>query len=239
MAWTRSDVVERARLAGLPVPPGQADSATVLALLCSPGFSTKDDTDRASGRGVGMAVVKDTVERLSGSIALESTPGQGTRFTIQLPLTLAIADALIGRIGTESFAVPQSAVREVLEVAATDVRRIEGNEIIPYHDGSLAIVRLAGLFGIGGETPPRFHVFVISTGTGVIGIAVDRIVGQREIVVRTIAHPLVRVEGIAGATDLGDGKVVLIVDPAALARAIRQRTPRNLGAVEAWGRVRA
>jgi two-component system chemotaxis sensor kinase CheA len=233
------DVVARARLAGLAVPPGQADSSTVLALLCSPGFSTKDDADRASGRGVGMAVVKDTVERLSGSIALESTPGQGTRFTIQLPLTLAIADALIGRIGTESFAVPQSAVREVLEVAATQVRQIEGNEIIPYHEGSLAIVRLAGLFGISGEAPPRFHVFVISIGTGVIGIAVDRIIGQREIVVRTIAHPLVRVEGISGATDLGDGKVVLIVDPAALARAIRQRTPRNLGAVEAWGRIRA
>ena len=233
------DVVARARLAGLAVPPGQADSSTVLALLCSPGFSTKDDADRASGRGVGMAVVKDTVERLSGSIALESTPGQGTRFTIQLPLTLAIADALIGRIGTESFAVPQSAVREVLEIAATQVRQIEGNEIIPYHEGSLAIVRLAGLFGISGEAPPRFHVFVISIGTGVIGIAVDRIIGQREIVVRTIAHPLVRVEGISGATDLGDGKVVLIVDPAALARAIRQRTPRNLGAVEAWGRIRA
>ena len=186
-----------------------------------------------------MAVVKDTVERLSGSIALESTPGQGTRFTIQLPLTLAIADALIGRIGTESFAVPQSAVREVLEVAATEVRQIEGNEIIPYHEGSLAIVRLAGLFGIAGEAPPRFHVFVISTGTGVIGIAVDRIVGQREIVVRAIAHPLVRVEGISGATDLGDGKVVLIVDPAALARAIRQRAPRHVGAVETWGRIHA
>ena len=89
----------RARQAGLPVPAGQVDSATVLGLLCSPGFSTKDDTDRASGRGVGMAVVKETVERLSGTITLDSEPGHGTRFTIQLPLTLAIADALIGRVG--------------------------------------------------------------------------------------------------------------------------------------------
>ena len=80
---------------------------------------------------------------------------------------------------------------------------------------------------------------MISTGTGAIGIAVDRIVGQREIVVRTIADPLVRVEGISGATDLGDGKVVLIVDPTALARAVRQRTARSLGAAAAWGRIRA
>jgi len=130
-------------------------------------------------------------------------------------------------------------VREVIEVAATEIRQIEGNEIIPYHQGSLAIVRLARLFGISGELQPRFHVFVVATGGGAIGIAVDRIVGQREIVVRTIAHPLVRVEGIAGATDLGDGKVVLILDPAALARATRLRTPRSLGALEAWGRIRA
>ena len=234
-----ADVAARARQAGLPVPAGQVDSATVLALLCSPGFSTKDDTDRASGRGVGMSVVKETVERLSGTITLDSEPGQGTRFTIQLPLTLAIADALIGRVGAESFAVPQSAVREAIEVVSADVRQIEGNEIVPYRQGSLAIVRLARLFGIGGEPPARFHVFVISTGTSAIGIAVDRIVGQREIVVRTIADPLVRVEGISGATDLGDGKVVLIIDPTALARAVRQRTARSLGAAAAWGRIRA
>jgi two-component system chemotaxis sensor kinase CheA len=234
-----ADVIERARLAGLPVPAGPADPATVLALLCSPGFSTKDDADRASGRGVGMAVVKDTVERLSGSMTLESEPGNGTRFRIQLPLTLAIADALIGRVGTESFAVPQSGVREAIEVVATDVRTIEGHEIVPYRQGSLPIVRLAQLFDISGEPPPRFHVFVISTGTSALGLAVDRIVGQREIVVRTIADPLVRVEGISGATDLGDGKVVLIIDPTALARAVRHRPARSISGAAEWGRLRA
>jgi two-component system, chemotaxis family, sensor kinase CheA len=233
------DVAARARRAGLPVPAGTLDSATVLALLCSPGFSTKDDTDRASGRGVGMAVVKDTVERLSGTMTMESTPGHGTRFTIQLPLTLAIADALIGRVGTESFAVPQSAVREAIEVMSADVRTIEGNEIVPYRQKSLAIVHLSRLFGIDARPLSRFHVFVIGTGAAAIGIAVDRIVGQREIVVRSIADPLVRVEGISGATDLGDGKVVLIIDPAALARVVRQRTARRVGSTADWGRVRA
>jgi two-component system chemotaxis sensor kinase CheA len=233
-----ADVAARARRAGLAVPAGALDPAAVLALLCSPGFSTKDDADRASGRGVGMAVVKETVERLSGTITLHSEPGQGTRFTIQLPLTLAIADALIGRVGTESFAVPQSAVREAIEVMASDVRQIEGNELIRYRQSSLTIVRLSRLFGIDAETPSRFHVFVIGAGAGAIGIAVDRIVGQREIVVRTIVDPLVRVEGISGATDLGDGKVVLIIDPAVLARAVRQRTAATTG-VNDWGRVRA
>jgi len=233
------EVAARAQRAGLPVPEGTLDSAAVLALLCSPGFSTKDDADRASGRGVGMAVVKDTVERLSGTIALDSEPGQGTRFTIRLPLTLAIADALLGRVGTEFFAVPQSAVREAIEVTAAEVRQIEGHEIIPYRQGSLALVRLAQLFGIDGVPPARFHVFVIGSGAAAIGIAVDRIVGQREIVVRTIVDPLVRVEGVSGATDLGDGRVVLIIDPAALARVVKRRTARSFGSSSEWGRIRA
>ncbi|HEY2149152.1 MAG TPA: chemotaxis protein CheW, partial [Vicinamibacterales bacterium] len=233
------DVIARARQAGLPVPVGQLDSNAVLALLCAPGFSTKDEADRASGRGVGMAVVKETVERLSGTIALDSEAGVGTRFTIQLPLTLAIADALIGRVGLESFAVPQSVVREVIEVNASEVRQIEGNEIIPYREASLSIVRLARVFGI--ETPlsARFHVFVIGSGAGAVGFAVDRIVGQREIVVRAIADPLVRVDGISGATDLGDGRVVLILDPTALARLTRQRSARVLADSSTWGRIRA
>ena len=233
------EVAARARRAGLPVPEGTLDSAAVLALLCSPGFSTKDDADRASGRGVGMAVVKDTVERLSGTIALDSEPGQRTRFTIQLPLTLAIADALLGRVGTEFFAVPQSAVREAIEVTAAEVRQIEGHEIVPYRQGSLALVRLAQLFGIDTVSPARFHVFVIGSGAAAIGIAVDRIVGQREIVVRTIVDPLVRVEGVSGATDLGDGRVVLIIDPAALARVVKRRTARSFGSSSEWGRIRA
>jgi two-component system chemotaxis sensor kinase CheA len=207
-------------------------------LLCAPGFSTKDDADRASGRGVGMAVVKDTVERLSGTMALETEPGVGTRFTLHLPLTLAIADALIGRVGAEAFAVPQSAVREVIDVASGDVRQLEENEIIPYRDAALPLVRLSRLFDIHPDMPARFHVFVIGTGTGatVMGLAVDRIVGQREIVVRAIADPLARVDGISGATDLGDGRVVLILDPASIARLTRQRAPRILK--EAAGRGR-
>jgi two-component system chemotaxis sensor kinase CheA len=232
-----ADVAARARQAGHHVPAGEVDSAALLALLCAPGFSTKDDADRASGRGVGMAVVKETVERLSGTVALDSEAGAGTRFTIQLPLTLAVADALIGLVGSEAFAVPQSAVREVIEVAAADVQQIEENEIILYRNAALPIVRLARIFGIATETPARFHVFVVGAVAAAIGLAVDRIVGHREIVVRAIADPLARVDGISGATDLGDGRVVLILDPSAIARRTRQRTARLVGEAAGWGRA--
>jgi two-component system chemotaxis sensor kinase CheA len=217
-------VMERAKTMGLPVAARGSDAASLLTLLCSPGFSTTDDVDRGSGRGVGMAVVKEIVEHLSGSISMDTTPGEGTRFTITLPLTLAITDALVAAVGSELFAIPQGAVREVISVPPAEVRTLEQNEIVPYRGGALPIVRLARVFDISVVSPTRVHVFVVGVGASAVGLAVDRIIGQREIVVRAFADPLLRVDGISGATDLGDGRVVLILDPAALARAARERT---------------
>jgi len=215
-------VTARAVSAGLR-PVAFADEAGVLALLCAPGFSTRDESDRASGRGVGMAVVKSAVEELGGSLRMETVLGKGTRFIIDLPVTLAITDALITRVGAETFAVPQGAVREVIEVPLGAIRALEQNEIAPYRGGALPIVRLSHLFGLVPARRDRLHVLVIGTGAGALGLAVDRISGQREIVVRATSDPLVKVDGIAGATDLGDGRVVLILDPAVLARQIRTR----------------
>ena len=224
---------------GIPLSAGPLDEAGLLSVLCAPGFSTRAETDRASGRGVGMAVVKETIEELSGTMTLKTEPGEGTRFIIQLPVTLAITDALIGRVGRESFAVPQGAVREVIDVAAADVRQLEGNEIVTYREGALSLIRLSHLFGIESAAAAHFHVFVIGTGSSTLGIAVDRIIGHREIVVRAIADPLVRVDGISGATDLGDGRVVLILDPATLARLTRNRAARAFGDASKWGRLQA
>jgi two-component system chemotaxis sensor kinase CheA len=233
-------VVNKARQAGLSVPSGPLDAAAVLGLLCSPGFSTKEETDRVSGRGVGMAVVKAMVEGLSGSMALDTEAGHGTRFIIRLPVTLAITDALIGRVGAEAFAIPQGSVREVIEIAEADIRQLEENEIVPYRDLALPIIRLSRLFGVASASRTgRLHVFVLGHGYAAMGIAVDRIVGQREIVVRTLADPLVRVDGVSGATDLGDGRVVLILDPAVLARLTNQRARRVIPDAAAWGRLPA
>jgi two-component system chemotaxis sensor kinase CheA len=211
-------VAERARQAGLHLPPGPLDDAALLEVICTPGFSTRDETDRASGRGVGMSVVKNTIQELNGSLAMQTVKGEGTRYIIELPLTLSIADALIARVGDRTFAVPQSAVREVVEVDLSVLRPVGQQEIAPFRGGVLPILRLSRLFGIEAAARERLHVFVIGSGNDGVGLAVDRIVGQREIVVRTMADTLVRVDGIVGATDLGDGRVVLILDPVALAR---------------------
>jgi two-component system chemotaxis sensor kinase CheA len=228
-------VVARAKAAGLPVPSGPPDAAAVLALLCAPGFSTRDESDRASGRGVGMAVAQSAVEELSGSLTLEFTPGAGTRFIVELPVTLAITDALIATVGSETFAVPQGAVREVIDVRVADLLQVERNEMTPHRGAALPVVRLSRLFGLPETTRDRLNVFVVGTGVAALGIAVDRVVGQREIVVRAITDALVRVDGISGATDLGDGHVVLILDPAVLARHMRERPDRVFAAAGARG----
>jgi two-component system chemotaxis sensor kinase CheA len=165
-----------------------------------------------------MAVVQRTVNELGGVLTLDTAPGQGTRFLIELPLTLAITDAIITTVGGQTFAVPQSSVREVIDVAEDAVRVVEKHEIIPYRGGVLPLLRLSALFGLTPRPGRTIHAFVVGAGGSAIGIAVDRIQTQREIVVRPLTDPLIRSEGITGATDLGDGRVVLIVDLSRTAR---------------------
>ncbi len=222
-------VVARARAMQLAVPDGPVDMATVLDLICAPGFSTREESDRASGRGVGMAVVKTTIEELNGRLLLESTPGEGTRFVIELPLTLSITDALIAHVADQTFAVPQGHVREVIEVEASSVRALEQHEIAPFRGGSLPILRLGRLFGIAGQPRRAMHVFVVGSGADAVGVAVDRVSSQREIVVRSMADALAKADGIAGATDLGDGRAVLILNLPELARHARTRAGREVG----------
>jgi two-component system chemotaxis sensor kinase CheA len=216
-------VAARARAAGMLVPDGPIDARALLDILASSGFSTREEADRASGRGVGMAVVRASVEELGGALAVESVPGRGTTFRITLPLTLAITDAIITHVGSQIYVVPQSAVREVIEVDARAIRPIERNELLTYRGGTLPIVRLANVFGIRADDKPRYHAIVVGQGPSAIGVLVDRIAGQREIVVKAISDPLIRVEGVSGATELGDGRLVLIVDVLALSRGLRDR----------------
>jgi two-component system chemotaxis sensor kinase CheA len=168
-----------------------------------------------------MDVVRNTVEALTGTLFLSTERDQGSKFCIELPLTLAMSDALIVTVRGQTYAVPQSMIREVFEVDPSAVRALEHNEIIAHRGGALPLFRLSEFFKL--PEPPqsrngRFHVFVTGTGSNALGIAVDRIVGHQEIVVRTIGDSLVQVPGIAGATDLGDEKVVLILDVRALRR---------------------
>jgi two-component system, chemotaxis family, sensor kinase CheA len=219
----RKAVARRARKLGLLAAGELRDDALLLEILCAPGFSTREEADKTSGRGVGMDIVRRTVEGLGGLIKLETAKDKGTTFRIQLPLTLAIADALIVAAGGERFAVPQSTVREVIEVERTAVREFENNEVIEYRGAALPIVRLARLFALEERPRPAFHAFVVGEGRQAVGVAVDRVLGQNEIVIRAINDPLAQVPGISGATELGDGRVVLILDVAAIMRRLKQK----------------
>ena len=225
-------VAQRAREKGMTVPEGPLDARALLEIISAPGFSTRDEADRASGRGVGMSVVRRTVEELGGSLAVQTQAGHGTTFQITLPLTLAITDAIIAHVGAHTFAVPQSAVREVIEVETTALRLIEQNELVTYRGGTLPMVRLARLFSIPVQDRPRLHAIVVGGGLAAVGLLVDRIGGQREIVVKTITDPLIHVHGVSGATELGDGRLVLILDVAALSRTLRDR-PRMVEGISA------
>jgi two-component system chemotaxis sensor kinase CheA len=234
-------VAERARKMGVLDAETQIDLISLLDILCLSGFSTKEQADLTSGRGVGLAVVKNTVQELGGILSLTTAPGRGTKFTIELPLTLAIADALIVSVGGQTFAVPESSVREVIEVEAQKIialenwennpshTRVRGNqgltsvqhrftELLSFRQDVLPLRRLAHLFGLHQGDRDRFHAVIIGKDLNTVGIIVDRIIGRREIVVQPLSDPLIQVPGLAGATELGDGRVVLILDVAALIR---------------------
>jgi two-component system chemotaxis sensor kinase CheA len=212
----RNLVLKRATARGISPANSEIDDEALLDLICTPGFSTRDEADRESGRGVGMDVVKKATEELGGRISLATKVGEGTTFTIELPLTLAIAEALIVSVNGQRFAVPQSAVKEVLEVESASTMVLENNEIISYRGKVLPLLRLARVFEMNYQRETNFHVLVLGEETNAVGLAVDRILGQREIVVRAIKDPLAQSKGIAGATELGDQRVVLILDITAL-----------------------
>jgi two-component system, chemotaxis family, sensor kinase CheA len=215
-------VFARARAAGLVAPDAPADPAAVLDLICTPGFSTRETADRASGRGVGMDVVRRAVEELGGTLTLDTRLGAGTRFVARLPLTLAIADALVLRVGAQTYAIAQSAVREVVQVEPGSTVALENNELVRHHGGVLPLVRLADVLG-GGRPAGPFPALVAGEGGAAVALAADRVLGLREVVVRPLADPLVQVPGLAGATELGDGRPVLILDPVGLVRFARAR----------------
>jgi two-component system, chemotaxis family, sensor kinase CheA len=219
----RAEVARSARARGLLERDENLDEALLMEVLCLPGFSTREEADKTSGRGVGMDIVCRTVGELGGDIKLETETGKGTRFRIQLPLTLAIADALIVIAGRERFAVPQSSVREVIEIEPNRVKQFENNEVIEYRGTALPVVRLTKLFALEEKNGGAFHAFVVGEGKQAVAVAVDRILGHSEIVIRAINDPLAQVPGISGATELGDGRVVLILDVAVITRRLKQK----------------
>jgi len=219
-------LAQRAREIGVSITPDTVSSDAVLDVICEPGFSTREVADMASGRGIGMAVVRSTVRSLGGDLYVASEIGQGTRFTVELPLTLMITDALIVEIGDQSMAIPQGSLREILPLDPSTVTRLENNEVMSYRGRVVPLIDLGKLFHLPSPPHARRHVLIVGNDLHPAGLVIDRVLGLREIVVHPIADPLIAVPGVSGATELADGRVSLILDAAALVRGSRDRTSR-------------
>jgi two-component system chemotaxis sensor kinase CheA len=189
----------------------------VMNLIFVPGFSTARQVTSLSGRGVGMDVVKNNIAALSGIIDLQTERGVGTRFELTLPVTLAIIRALVVKAAGRTYAVPLNSVLEILEVRANEVRTVARREAITLRGATLPITRLSRFFEAG-DLPPHDPLFVVVTGLAQerLGLAVDELLGQQDIVVKPLGRLLEGVRGIAGATDLGQRTTVLVLDVGAI-----------------------
>lgn len=182
-------------------------------LLFSPGFSTAENITDVSGRGVGLDVVKSKIESLNGEIQVDSKPGQGTKFVVKLPLTLAIIQALMVAVRDEIYAIPLSTVNETTMLSSEDIRLIQNQEVIVLRGNVLPLYRLDSLLEVPGETQSdESYVVVVHKGNKQIGLVVDRLIGQQEIVIKSLGKVLAGTPGIAGAIVAGDGNVRLILD---------------------------
>ena len=216
----RERILAKAAERGIPVPANPAD-ADVWQLIFAPGFSTAEQVTDVSGRGVGMDVVKKNVQALSGQIEISTRPGQGTCVTIRLPLTLAILDGMSVRVGDDVFIVPLNCVVESLQPQPGQVRTLSaGARVVKVRNEYLPLAPLHELFRIRTDAPdPESGILVLLESEGrKVAAQVDELVGQQQVVIKSLEANYRRVGGISGATILGDGRVALILDVAELVR---------------------
>jgi two-component system chemotaxis sensor kinase CheA len=212
----RARVRAKAEENGL-IQPGQVLSDNeLLQLIFAPGFSTAAAITNLSGRGVGMDVVKRTIEGLRGSIELSSTPGQGSVVSLRIPLTLAIIDGLLVRVGTGRYVIPLASVEECVELSVEQDVRSTGRSLITLRDQLVPFIRLRQMFATGLEPDPHQKIVVVSTGQERVGLVVDQILGDHQTVIKALSALHAEVGAFSGATILGDGGVALILDMAHL-----------------------
>ena len=188
----------------------------LLNLIFLPGFSTRAEVSALSGRGVGLDVVKTNLSRLSGLIDVETTPNEGTRFVLTLPLTLAILRALVVSASNRTYAVPLNSVLEIVSVKPDELRTVERREVLSLRGQTIPFVRLSRLFGHDEEQVAQHYVVIVGLAQQRMGLAVDALLGQQDIVTKPLGGRLRQVPGIAGATDLGNRRAVLVLDVGAL-----------------------
>ena len=190
----------------------EMSEAQVLELVCHPGLSLSERVTTVSGRGVGMSVVKRQVEALRGSLQIETQAGQGSTFRLQLPVMLALVQALLVSVGDEQYALPTAHVEHIIELDPARVERIADRELLRLDDGVLPLRRLSELLHIPGSDPQPRHALVVRRNGHPVGLRVDEVLGYEEIVVKPLPPALRGMPGLTGVTILGEGQVVLILD---------------------------
>ncbi len=197
----------------------QLSDDELYSLIFLPGFSTAEEVSEVSGRGVGMDVLKTSVHKLKGTISVDSSPGQGTTFTIRLPMTLAVTRALLVKSYGETFAIPLAAVSQILRAGQDEYEQIGQDEVIRVGGKVYPLLQLGtvlNLSPISEETATRPPVLILEAGATQVALVVDEILEGREIVVKTLGNHLRHVHAVTGATLMGDGSIVLILNPAEL-----------------------
>jgi two-component system, chemotaxis family, sensor kinase CheA len=190
------------------------DSREIFDLIFLPGFTTRDRVTEISGRGVGMDVVKRNVSKLSGMIDIRSAIGEGTRFSLTLPITLAIIKALVVESGGQTYAIPLSSVLEIQQATAGQIETVEGREVMAIREDTIPLLRVSRVFNLAGQGgSDSFYVILVGLAERRLGIIVDSLRDQQEIVIKPLGKRLADIPGIAGATELGDRRgVVLVLD---------------------------
>lgn len=219
-------IVAKAVELGLVSPGQELDDQEIAELIFQAGFSTNKEATDLSGRGVGMDVVRRNVRDLGGSVNVRSREGQGSTFTIVLPLTLAIIDGLTTAVGGERYIIPLVSIVESLQLKARSVRHVAGGgEVFHFREEWLPLVRLHEVFGCAGaeSAVERGIVVVVDAGGRRVGLLVDALVGQQQVVIKSLEAHYQRIEGISGATIANDGGVALIVDVDGVVRASARR----------------
>jgi len=218
----REEVLEKAFEKGLIRAKDAEDMSNeeVYQMIFLPGFSTASEITDISGRGVGLDVVKSTVEEMGGSVYISSRKGRGTTVKLTLPLTMAIISAILVESDHSLFAIPLSSVREVIKISGKDFKTIQTSRVIKLRDEVVTVVYLSELLGISGNghgyLRDEIPVVIVDYSGGKIGVGVERLIGNEEIVIKSLSKHYREIDGLVGASILGDGRIVLIIDCEAL-----------------------
>ncbi|GAB6090985.1 chemotaxis protein CheW [Spirochaeta dissipatitropha] len=198
---------------GVIHPSKSLSDIEAFNLIFDPGFSTAKEITNISGRGVGLDVVKKQIEKLNGNVSVQSTRGQGTKFIIKIPLTLAIIQGLLVRVGKEMYAIPITSVVDSHRIKPSDIKMIDNYEVFNVREDVVSLLRLNRLFKINAsEEKEYFFVVIVGSGDKRMGLVVDQLIGEEDVVIKPLRDHYTNVPGIAGANITGDGTVSLIID---------------------------